>query len=187
MEKQKIRKFFDPDFLRTFLARTPGGQKCPPINGAARKTHFSVRMSTIFVRHDLLSGPKRAWNASAATSPSRTGRTNFQRHEADVEKWSLGSWPNRRRTNVQQLTCKMVWSFSFYSLLFSFILFYSLFVSFCLFLSLWTKTVAKPLNSKKKSWRRNSEKLWQKCENVWKSVKKCEEVPRRFCPLVVAL
>ena len=26
----------------------------------------------------------------------------------------------RRRTNVQQLTCKMVWSFSFYSLLFSF-------------------------------------------------------------------
>ena len=28
-----------------------------------------------------------------------------------------------RRTNVQQLTCKMVWSFSFYSLLFSFILF----------------------------------------------------------------
>ena len=29
---------------------------------------------------------------------------------------------NRRRTNVQQLTCKMVWSFSFYSLLFSFII-----------------------------------------------------------------
>ena len=30
---------------------------------------------------------------------------------------------SRRRTNVQQLTCKMVWSFSFYSLLFSFGLF----------------------------------------------------------------
>ena len=29
----------------------------------------------------------------------------------------------QRRTNVQQLTCKMVWSFSFYSLLFSFLIF----------------------------------------------------------------
>ena len=30
---------------------------------------------------------------------------------------------NQRRANVQQLTCKMVWSFSFYSLLFSFLIF----------------------------------------------------------------
>ena len=27
----------------------------------------------------------------------------------------------------------------------------------------------------------------EKCENVRKSAKKCEKVPRRFCPLVVAL
>ena len=37
------------------------------------------------------------------------------------------------RTNVQQLTCKMIWSVSFYSLLFSFIIFYSLLFSFILF------------------------------------------------------
>ena len=41
-----------------------------------------------------------------------------------------------KRTNVQQLTWKMVWSFSFYSLLFSFILFYSLLFSFIFFYSL---------------------------------------------------
>ena len=35
----------------------------------------------------------------------------------------LESTYNRRRTKVQQLTCKMVWSFSFYSLLVSFRLF----------------------------------------------------------------
>ena len=51
------------------------------------------------------------------------------------------SLENYRRKNVQQLTCKMVWSFSFCSLLVSFRLF-----------------VVKPLNSKKKSWRKNSEK-----------------------------
>ena len=93
---------------------------------------------------------------------------------------------NRRRTNAQQLTCKMVWSFSFYSLLFSFILFYSLLFSFILFYSLLfsfilfysllfsfilfysllfsfilfeSKAVVKPLNSKTKSWRNISEKL----------------------------
>ena len=41
------------------------------------------------------------------------------------------------------------------------------------------KTVVKPLNSKKKSWRKNAEKLWKKCENVVKkcqSVKKCRDV-----------
>ena len=27
----------------------------------------------------------------------------------------------------------------------------------------------------------------KKCENVWKSAKKCGKVPRRFCPLVAAL
>ena len=47
---------------------------------------------------------------------------------------------------MQQLTCKMVGSFSFYCLLFSFRLFE-------------LKTVVKPLNSKEKSWRKNSEKL----------------------------
>ena len=83
----------------------------------------------------------------------------------------------RGRTNVQQLTCEMVWSFSFYC-------FWSLFVSLS---SLWTKAVVKSLNSKRKSWRKSSEKLWKKCENVWRSAKKCEKVPRRFCPLVVAL
>ena len=27
----------------------------------------------------------------------------------------------------------------------------------------------------------------EKCENVWKRAEKCEKVPKRFCPLVVAL
>ena len=30
-------------------------------------------------------------------------------------------------------------------------------------------------------------KILKNCENVWKSAKKCEKVPRRFCPSVVAL
>ena len=46
--------------------------------------------------------------------------------------------------------------------------------SFILFSSLWTKTVVKHLNSKKKSRRKNSEKLWK----VWKSVEKCQK-PRK--------
>ena len=84
----------------------------------------------------------------------------------------------QRRANVQQLTCKMVWSFSFYSLLFSFII----------FSSLWAKTVVKPLNSEKKSWRKNSEnseKVWkcvEKCQNVWKSAETI--LPFSCCPLV---
>ena len=66
----------------------------------------------------------------------------------------------RAKTNVQN---GLVFFF-----LFSFILFYYL----------WTKT-EKVLEEKKKL----SEKVWK----VWKSAKKCEKVPRRFCPLVVAL
>ena len=50
---------------------------------------------------------------------------------------------------MQQLTCKMVWSFSFYSL------------------------VNKGLNFKK--------------HFGATILKKCEKVPKRFCPLVVAL
>ena len=63
-------------------------------------------------------------------------------------------------------------------ILFSFILFYSLLFSFILFYSLWTKTVVKPLNSPKKSWRKNSEKLWKSvkmCGKVPKSAKKCRD------------
>ena len=41
--------------------------------------------------------------------------------------------------------------------------------SFIIFSSLCTKTVVKPLNSKKKSWRKNDEKLW-------KSAEKCQKV-----------
>ena len=54
--------------------------------------------------------------------------------------------------------------------------------SLILFPYLWTKTAVKPLNSKKKSWRINSEKLW-------KSVKMCGTLPKsaKKCPLVVAL
>ena len=69
----------------------------------------------------------------------------------------------------------MVWSFSFYSLLFSFIIFYYL----------WTKTAVKPLNSKKKSWRKNSEKVCksvEKCQKVWKSAETI--LPFSCCPLV---
>ena len=62
------------------------------------------------------------------------------------------------------------------------------FFSFILFSSLWAKTVVKPLNSKKKSWRISSKKKTLKmCDSVWKSAKKCGKVPRRFCPLVVGL
>ena len=56
--------------------------------------------------------------------------------------------------------------------------------SFILFSSLWTKAVVKPLDSKKKSWTKNYEKLWKSvklCGKVPKSVKKV----RRFCPSVV--
>ena len=55
--------------------------------------------------------------------------------------------------------------------------------SFIPFSSLWSKTAVKPLKSKKSP----GGKILKKCENVWKSAKKCEKVPRRFCPLVVAL
>ena len=50
--------------------------------------------------------------------------------------------------------------------------------SFILFYSLWTQTVVKPLNSKRKSWRKNSEKLWESvkmCGKVPKSVKRCRD------------
>ena len=50
-KKQHKHKLFGPDFLRTFLTLTPG---CPGVKkfllttGAAGKTHFLVRTSTIF-------------------------------------------------------------------------------------------------------------------------------------------
>ena len=56
---------------------------------------------------------------------------------------------------MQQLTCKMVWSFSFYSL-------------------------KKGLNFE----RSPGGQIWKSVE---KCEKKCEKVPKRFCPLVVAL
>ena len=59
---------------------------------------------------------------------------------------------------MQQLKCKMVWSFSFYSL-------------------------KESLNFK----RSPGGKILKRGEKVWKSVKKCEKVPKRFCPLVVAI
>ena len=49
---------------------------------------------------------------------------------------------------MQQLTCRMVWSFSFYS-------------------------QKKGLNLKRKSWGTNAEKVLKKCGKVQKSVKKC--------------
>ena len=55
---------------------------------------------------------------------------------------------------MQQLTCEMVWSFSFF--------------------------LKKRLDFKRKSW-------GKKCGKVRKSVEKCEKVPKRCCPLVVAL
>ena len=80
-----------------------------------------------------------------------------------TEKLKYLEEDKRARTNVQN------------GLVFLFLL------SFIIFSSLCTKTVAKPLNSKKKSWRKSYE------EKVRKSAKKCEKVPKRFCPLVVAL
>ena len=68
-----------------------------------------------------------------------------------------------RRTNVQQLTCKIDLSSSFYYLFFSFVL-----------------LELKPFVLKGKV---PGEKLMKKCENLWKSVK----IMKRFCPLVVAL
>ena len=86
----------------------------------------------------------------------------------------------RATTNVQNgLVFFFLFSFIlFYSLLFSFILFYSLLFSFILFYSLLSKRAVKPLNSKKKSWRKNSEKLWKSvkmCGKLPKSVKKCRD------------
>ena len=48
-----IIKLLGPDFLWTFLTLTPGcpgviDKKFLPVSGGRRKTHFSVRMSTIF-------------------------------------------------------------------------------------------------------------------------------------------
>ena len=70
---------------------------------------------------------------------------------------------DKRRTNVQQLTCKIDWSKTFYYLFFSFVL-----------------LELKPFVLKGKVL---GEKLWKsakKCEKVWKIMK-------WFCPLVVAL
>ena len=66
---------------------------------------------------------------------------------------------------MQQLTCKMVGSFSFYSLLLSFRVFEL------------NKAVVKPLNSKKSPGGKILKTL-KKCEKVWKSAKKFEKVPR---------
>ena len=57
---------------------------------------------------------------------------------------------------MQQLTCKMVWSLSF-------ILFET------------------GLNFKQSP----GGKILKKCEKVWKSAKKCETVPKRFCPYLL--
>ena len=57
---------------------------------------------------------------------------------------------------MQQLPCKMVWSFSFYSLI-------------------------KILHFKESP----GGKILKKCEKVWQIVEKCEKVQKRFCPLVV--
>ena len=60
--------------------------------------------------------------------------------------------------------------------------------SFIIFSYLWTKTAVKPLNSKKKSWRNNSEKLWKSvkmCGKLPKSAKSAELIlPFSCCPLV---
>ena len=83
---------------------------------------------------------------------------------------------SQRRTNVQQLTCKMVWSFSFYYLLFSFLIFE-------------LKQQQNPLILRKSRGGKNAEKTLKKCENVWTSAKKCEKsaetiLPFSCCPLV---
>ena len=52
----------------------------------------------------------------------KNGLTSLSK-EVRVFKVRVKFAQNRRRTNAQQLTGKMVWSFSFYSLLFSFRLF----------------------------------------------------------------
>ena len=75
---------------------------------------------------------------------------------------------NRRRTNVQQLTCKIDLSNSFYYFFFSFVL-----------------LELKPFVLKGKVL---GEKFWKsakKCEKVWKSVKNYETIlPFSCCPLV---
>ena len=75
-----------------------------------------------------------------------------------------GVFFSRRRTNVQQLTCKIDLSRSFYYLFFSFVL-----------------IELKPFVLKGKS---PGGKILKKCD---KSVKKYEKIMKRFCPLVVAL
>ena len=74
-----------------------------------------------------------------------------------------GPFCSRRRTNVQQLTCNIDLSRSFYYLFFSFVL-----------------IELKPFVLKGKV---PGEKIMKKCENLWKVWK----IMKRFCPLVVAL
>ena len=69
----------------------------------------------------------------------------------------------RRRTNVQQLTCNIDLSSSFYYLFFSFVL-----------------LELKPFVFK---WKVLGEKFWKSAKKCEKSVK----IMKRFCPLVVAL
>ena len=110
------------------------------------------------------------------SSPINGGRDRKRRRHS--EKWSSKS---RRRTNVQQLTCKMVWSFSFYSLLFSFPLFEL------------NKTVVKQKGTLWGALRKspggeiliNSEQVWkcvQKCQKVWTSAGTI--LPFSCCPWV---
>ena len=91
-------------------------------------------------------------------------QVRLRRHKYDLYGAGLsGANTYRRRTNVQQLTCRIDLPFSFYYLFFSFVL-----------------LELKPFVLKGKV----------AGEKLWKSVKKCEKVRKimkRFCPLVVAL
>ena len=86
----------------------------------------------------------------------------------NTKKFPWSEKTNRRRTNVQQLTCKIDLSNSFYYLFFSFVL-----------------IELKPFVLKGKVL---GEKFWKsakKCQKVWKIVKNYETIlPFSCCPLV---
>ena len=113
-----------------------------------------------------------ATNSGADVVPICLSETQFETFQEirdfDFSLGSGGSQPKwgfcRRRTNVQQLTCKIDLSKSFYYLFFSFVL-----------------IELKPFVLKGKSWG----KILKECEKVLKSVKNYETIlPFSCCPLV---
>ena len=116
-----------------------------PASYAADVAGTRARASLVLVRRTVPAGPQEA--ASQKVSRQETAKR---------KNW-LGE--NRGQISLRENTCrtseedKRATTNVQNGLVFFFLF------SFVIFSSLLTKTVVKPLNSKKKSWRKNSEKL----------------------------